>query len=180
MSWTTKPPTVGDLLGEASGEKGVFLRAHPDPVLLVQGVEQGSDEVSSDRTIRLGGLGEMSSSGEIRSVTAAYAVAVKKQRSLGADKILVGRGRENDVVLPFKSVSRLHAFFRLGTDGLWTLEDAGSAYGTYVRDTRLTSGAVRALGDDTPVRFGGVEASFHSAQGFREFLVKLANASHRP
>jgi pSer/pThr/pTyr-binding forkhead associated (FHA) protein len=154
----------------------VFLRAHPDPVLLVQGMEQGSDEVSSDRTVRLGDM----SSGQIRSITAAYAISVKKQRSLGADKILVGRGRENDVVLPFKSVSRLHAFFRLGNDGLWTVEDAGSAYGTYVRETRLTSGNVRALGDDTPVRFGGVDASFHTAPGLYDFLGKLVKVTPRP
>jgi FHA domain-containing protein len=173
VAWTTKPPTVKDLLPEATRAREVFLRTHAEPVLLIVGYEDTGGKDASDRTVRLGEV----STGERRAINAAYVVAVKKQLSLGAEKILVGRGRENDVVLPFKSVSRLHAFFRLGTDGLWTLEDAGSAYGTFVRGTRLTSGHVRALGDDTPIRFGGVEANFHTAAGLFEFLQKLSKAT---
>ncbi len=174
MAWETKPPKVKELLAQASRSRDDFVRTHSHPVLLVVGYETtGHQGSSAERTGQLGDA----SSGSVLSAGAAYVIPVKKHRSLGAEKILLGRGRENDVVLPFKSVSRLHAFFRLGTDGLWTLEDAGSAYGTFVRGTRLTSGHVRALGDDTPVRFGGVEAIFHTPTGLYAFLQKLAKAS---
>lgn len=173
LTLTITQPTVAELLPEASKRREEFARDHPDPVLLVIGYEHTSDDARGARTIRIGEW----SSGEMRSVNAAYAVPVRKHRSPGADKILVGRGRENDVALPFKSVSRLHAFFRLGADGLWTLEDAGSAYGTYVRDTRLTSGHVRALADDTPVRFGGVEAVFLLPDGLHAMLQKVAKVT---
>jgi pSer/pThr/pTyr-binding forkhead associated (FHA) protein len=172
MAWDKKPPSVKELVPEAAKDAGSFVRSHSDPVLLVVGYERGS-ESSSDRTVRL----DESTSGEVRGLNAAHVLIVKKRNSLGADKILLGRGRENDVVLPFKSVSRLHAFLRAGADGAWTIEDAGSAYGTYVRDARLTSGHVRALGDGTPVRFGGIEAVFFTASGLYEFLRKLGQAS---
>ncbi len=173
MGWPTKPRTVGELVPEAVKDSKAFVGANPDPVLLVVGYEFGTESVSGERTLRAGDM----SSGEIRGLNAAYVLPVKKVRSLGTDRILVGRGRENDVVLPFKSVSRLHAFFRLGADGLWTVEDAGSAFGTFVRGARINAGMVRALGQDTPLRFGGVEGSFQTAEGLAEFLLKLAQVT---
>jgi len=166
----SKHSTVAHLVREAASQGPSFVRANRDPVLLVEDEAQRGEQIYAERTVQL----EEMSSGEIQNISTARVVPVKKQRSLGSDRILLGRGRENDVVLALKSVSRLHAFFRSGTAGIWTLEDAGSTYGTYVRNVRITSGVVRALADNTPVRFGSVDAVFRTPDGLYEFLRRLA------
>lgn len=46
--------------------------------------------------------------------------------------VLVGRDRENDVVIDAAEVSSLHARFLVGHDGTWLIEDLGSTNGVSV------------------------------------------------
>lgn len=64
----------------------------------------------------------------------------------------IGRGRNNDLVIPDNSVSRLHAEVRINEEGQLTLNDLESLNGVFVNDTRsdtiqLREGDVVDVGD---------------------------------
>lgn len=74
----------------------------------------------------------------------------------------VGRSRNNDVVLPDKSVSSAHAKLqRRGND--WHLVDGDSKNGTYVDGSRVSG--ERKLPASCEIRFGGVTALFRALAG---------------
>jgi FHA domain len=94
---------------------------------------------------------------------------------LGADELTVGRGWDNDVVLPDISVSRRHALLRRDGQG-YLLLDLGSGNGTRVNGwrtakARLHNGDEIALGDSVVqfVEAGGaaVRGTFAAAQAPR-------------
>src|SRR5262245_45870750 len=58
----------------------------------------------------------------------------------------IGRGEENDIQIAEKHVSRRHAVIRF-RDGIFMIEDLGSANGTFVNDRRLTEPFPLAHGD---------------------------------
>ncbi len=65
------------------------------------------------------------------------------EEPLRAD-LSIGRGADNKIRLRSKTVSRRHAVLRF-EEGRWTLEDRGSANGTFVNETRLPFGASHPL-----------------------------------
>src|SRR5262245_34435816 len=69
------------------------------------------------------------------------------------DRLTIGRGTQNDLVLPERNISRRHAqLVRRGA--VWLVEDLGSYTGTYLRGRRpsrpapLRPGDVLVLGDE--------------------------------
>lgn len=74
------------------------------------------------------------------------------------DVVTIGRSKEMTVVIPdtIPGVSRHHATLRRN-GALWILEDAGSRYGTFLQDSRITSAAVE---DGDLIRLGAFELSF--------------------
>ena len=73
----------------------------------------------------------------------------EESRTLSRDEIKIGRGVENDVVLPDFSVSRRHAAFRLGPDG-WAIHDLESTNGVQVNRVTVRKALVRA-GDQVKI-----------------------------
>jgi len=73
--------------------------------------------------------------------------------SLFKDEISVGRGEENDVVIPHPSVSRNHARL-MKRDGAYELTDFGSTNGSYVNNQQVQGSATVANGSE--VRFGNI------------------------
>lgn len=74
----------------------------------------------------------------------------------------VGRGTQNDIVVPDESVSDQHASIRrLGA--AWYVVDVDSTNGTYVGGQRITGQA--PLMDGSDVRFGGVKFIFRPSGG---------------
>ena len=72
---------------------------------------------------------------------------------LNKDELSLGRGEENDVVIPHASISRTHArLMRRG--GGYELTDLNSTNGTYVNNQPLHGSAMVANG--TEVRLGDV------------------------
>ncbi|MGE0485789.1 MAG: FHA domain-containing protein [Gammaproteobacteria bacterium] len=72
----------------------------------------------------------------------AYLVLADQARTRHAiDKLpwRIGRGRNNDLVLPDHSVSRLHADIRASEDGHLLLNDLESLNGVFVNDNRIDS-----------------------------------------
>lgn len=75
-----------------------------------------------------------------------------------AGETRLGRGAENDVVLPDRYASNQHAVIQLRNGQYW-LEDLGSRNGTYLNGKPLTgSAAVLAHGDQ--IRIGDIIFSF--------------------
>ena len=71
-------------------------------------------------------------------------------------------GRDGgDVLVPDKTVSRLHARLELSADGSLTVEDLGSTNGTQVNEAALVPNAPRSLADGDRLRFGSVSVSLH-------------------
>ena len=84
----------------------------------------------------------------------------RKQVSLGADPLAIGRDPQNDIVLDDRRVSRKHAEIRLRL-GRYTLYDLQSTNGTYVNGRRV---AEIVLSDGDRVAIGGVELHFRATE----------------
>ncbi len=78
------------------------------------------------------------------------------------DVTTVGRTNGNDLVITGRTVSRRHARFWF-KDGLWYLEDVGSANGTLVNGTRIYQAV--ALNDGDIVNFGDEVVIFNITYG---------------
>ena len=79
---------------------------------------------------------------------------VPSEYSLFKDEVTVGRGEDNDVVIPHSSVSRAHARL-MKRNGTYELMDLNSTNGTFIDNRRLAGS--QTLGNGTRVRFGDVQ-----------------------
>ena len=73
-----------------------------------------------------------------------------KSYSFTSDTVLVGRDPDADVFLDNTGVSREHARI-VQTDGTWTLEDLGSANGTFCNEVQVSNSR---LNDNDVIRVG--------------------------
>jgi FHA domain len=90
--------------------------------------------------------------------------------------VTVGRARDNDVVVPDRSVSRRHALVKRDPRGALLISDAGSSNGTSVNGKPvLTKGAGPAtpLTPGSTLRLGSLEFTFVHAAGLRGFAEKV-------
>jgi len=78
---------------------------------------------------------------------------VPAEYSLMKDEISIGRGEENDVVIPHASVSRQHARL-MRRDGGFELMDLNSTNGSYVDDRQIRGSAFLTAG--TQLRLGDI------------------------
>jgi hypothetical protein len=68
---------------------------------------------------------------------------------IGGEPVTIGRGEDNDIVIPDPSVSRVHAELRQEADG-YVIADRGSSNGTRVNGVMVTTHTLRA-GDEIAV-----------------------------
>jgi FHA domain len=68
--------------------------------------------------------------------------------------VSIGRGRENDLVIPSNAVSRNHAAV-LERAGRWYVEDRGSYNGTFLNGTRVNPGTPLPLRHADRIEIGG-------------------------
>lgn len=102
---------------------------------------------------------------------------VKATDSPWADRISVGRARNNDIVLPHKSVSKLHAHFSTGDDGGIVLSDAGSRNGTRINSHRLLDGAPVPTSPGDLLTFGAVALTHFDPGGLYDLVRQLIAGS---
>jgi len=95
-----------------------------------------------------------STGGAPRLMTVNPTGPVPVEYSLFKDEVTVGRGEDNDIVIPHASVSRAHARL-MKRNGAYELMDLNSTNGTFVDDQRLTGS--QSLVNGTRVRFGDVQ-----------------------
>ncbi len=75
---------------------------------------------------------------------------------LSVQRVAVGRGLENTIVIEDRRVSRLHAVL-VSSGGNWSVRDEGSTNGTFLNNRRVTQHALRN-GDQ--LSLGGLEMVF--------------------
>ena len=73
-------------------------------------------------------------------------------------ELLIGRAAPADILLENAKISRRHCWLRVDTQGVATVEDAGSAAGTYLNGAQLRG--VQAFAENDELRVG-------------EFTIKL-------
>jgi pSer/pThr/pTyr-binding forkhead associated (FHA) protein len=79
---------------------------------------------------------------------------VKAHDNPWAERISIGRARNNDIVLPDSSVSKLHAHIKLSdNEGVFVI-DAGSRNGTRVNSAKVPSGELVRIDVGDIVTFG--------------------------
>ena len=90
--------------------------------------------------------------------------------------ITIGRGSENDVVIPDVSISRFHAFAKQGANSEWLIQDAGSTNGTTVNGLSAPQqghGSPIEMKAGDNLRIGQVELTFLDAVALISFAGKL-------
>jgi hypothetical protein len=122
--------------------RAAFENAHGYPFLMLQMPETTAkpDEWSfQTRTV------VSPRAGQGRALLAAGAeryrvfALIKQASNPWPERISLGRARNNDVVLPDNSVSKLHAHYTKDKDDRMFIIDAGSRNGTVVNGKRLAS-----------------------------------------
>jgi pSer/pThr/pTyr-binding forkhead associated (FHA) protein len=105
-----------------------------------------------------------------RSVPSQVFVLAKGRNGLRG--VTVGRDPENDVCLPFQTVSKVHASFER-SKGTWVVTDLGSTNGTFLNGDRIAPGNPVAVLDGMRIAFGGpeVQVRFYLPEGFYGFLM---------
>jgi len=89
----------------------------------------------------------------------ARLVSVDGSHDIGANRALIGRADDADVVLPFDEVSRRHALIWRADSQVW-IKDLGSANGTEVDGIRIGSTPHRLNRGDM-IGFSGHRFRFH-------------------
>jgi hypothetical protein len=90
---------------------------------------------------------------EARLTTLDRVEPIPAEYALIKPEIAVGRGEDNDIVIPHASVSRNHARL-IRRDGTFELTDLNSTNGSYVNDQPV-HGSMR-IGNGSEVRFGDI------------------------
>jgi hypothetical protein len=107
-----------------------------------------------------------------------WVIAVKKPPEAPAqDRVFLGRSETNDICVPHKTVSKLHAYVqREGTPSRWFIVDTGSANGTRHNGLRLPPRAKAALVDGDALVFGRCVFQWMSARSLYERVLAFAGS----
>jgi len=88
----------------------------------------------------------------------------------------IGRLLENQLVMSDSGVSRLHARVARAGPGRYLISDLGSANGTFLNDTRLTTGNPATLGDGDAINIGTLPLRFRLAEAAAGFITERPGA----
>mgnify|MGYP000229643786 CR=1 FL=1 len=107
-----------------------------------------------------------------------WIIPVKKPAgAAGQDRVFLGRAESNDICVPHKTVSKLHAYFVRDADivGRWFLVDTGSANGTKTNGAKVPGRARVSLMDGDSIAFGRCVFQWLTAKSLHERLVAMAD-----
>lgn len=96
--------------------------------------------------------------GEARLTTVEPVAPVPAEYALLKPEVSLGRGEDNDIVIPHPSVSRSHARL-VRSDGSFVLTDLNSTNGSYVNNHQVQGSAV--VGNGSEVRLGDIRFVLH-------------------
>jgi pSer/pThr/pTyr-binding forkhead associated (FHA) protein len=99
----------------------------------------------------------------------------KTERGKDPTFITLGRAPENDIVIPHPAISKSHALFRRDPEkGGYTIQDAGSSFGTAVGGADLVKGAGLPLKSGEQILFSGyISATILAPQDFYDFMARM-------
>lgn len=94
----------------------------------------------------------------------------------GQDRIFLGRGETNDICVPHRTVSKLHAYFQRDPNILtrWFVVDTGSANGTKANGLKVPARARVDLVDGDVVVFGRCVFQWMTASTLYERVDAMA------
>jgi len=101
-----------------------------------------------------------------------FAAPLVKVQETFPSMIMLGRTLNNDIVVGDTSISKFHAFFRIGPGGLVEVADAGSRNGTFVGDQKLVPKQMSRLKAGDRVRFARLAFQLLDASECWAWLVK--------
>lgn len=105
-----------------------------------------------------------------------WVIAVKKPPAApGQDRVFLGRGESNDLCVPHRTVSKLHAYFVRDPSAAarWQIVDTGSANGTKHNGMRIPARAKVPLLDGDTICFGRCLFQWMSGRSLHERLVNM-------
>jgi hypothetical protein len=79
----------------------------------------------------------------------------KMQTDTGHPGVVLGRAKNQDMVVPVPSISSAHVAFIPQGAGAWTVTDLGSKNGTWLNEEQLVQNEPRPLRDGQYLRLGG-------------------------
>ncbi len=153
-------------------DEAAYVAAYPEPALIFKPVQGDAPpgagpDMETDQYALPGQAGVAQKARE--SMGTAFVLFLKSPS--GAPIISVGRGREADITIPLGNVSRIHAHFSAGAGGQWTVTDFKSTNGTFVNDSKLTSGGSTDVLDGAWIRFGAdATVKFYTPLGLYSYL----------
>lgn len=150
-----------------------FVAQYPDPFLvLVIEDDEGQDEWRFKTTTVATGKLALAQSLLEAGVSLAAAAArfrllavTKAADSPWSERVSVGRARNNDVALPHRSVSKLHAHFSRNAEGQLLVTDARSRNGTRVNGVRVEANVASPVSTGDTIMFGAVSLTLTDAGG---------------
>lgn len=173
----TEPSFLSDyFLLVTSLTKEEFLKAFPDPVLLQnKGLLDESHQTAHFTTLRFKS-NDLSAklSPELRE-RGKFRVFKVKKANLNAfmDMITIGRASNNDISLPFSSISKFHAYFKVDGDA-YTLTDASSTNGTFLNNSQLEPDKPLKVNDGADVSVSPkTDFTFYRPGTFYDWVKKL-------
>ncbi|MBI1947895.1 MAG: FHA domain-containing protein [Deltaproteobacteria bacterium] len=107
-----------------------------------------------------------------------WVISVKKPPAAPAqDRIFLGRSETNDVCVPHKTVSKLHAYFVRDAQATnkWFVVDTGSANGTKHNGLRIPPRAKVPIVDGDTICFGRCVFQWMTAKSLHERVLAAAS-----
>lgn len=146
------------LVREMTREEFAASHAHPFLLLHLEEDEDRAEWTFKTTTISSKRFSIAARDGGLSEAASRYRAfpLVKSAGNPWRERISIGRARNNDIVLPHKSVSKLHAHFTQTEDGRLLLADAGSRNGTRLNSERLVEGASLEAKPGDTITLGGV------------------------
>jgi hypothetical protein len=107
----------------------------------------------------------------VTSIDIVVLPIVKRAVAVFHDRVSVGRNRNADIHLPFRRISKFHAYFTAAPGSpKMTITDAGSTNGTFLNGKRIPTGQPQEITERTVVHFSHFLFVFFTANGFYSLL----------
>ncbi len=156
-----------------------FAARYPHPFLFGREVLEEEFQFSTLVTDEKG-MSEIQRDGTDVFKIRHWVIAVKKAPEAPAqDRVFMGRSETNDICVPHKTVSKLHAYFQRDPQVAtkWSVIDTGSSNGTRHNGLKLPPRAKVQILDGDTVVFGRCVFQWMTARSLYERVQALTSTS---